>query len=770
MSGIHHVSDRRVLAPLVDNLAAGLFFALLFFAAMEFGPETARAGALQIEPVGAWGGSVDAIQVVQQGDQRIAYIGSGIRLVILDVTNPAAIIELSSVMLDAVIMDLEVRDGYAYIGAVAVWDHPSPNPASRFCVVDVHDVTNPFLVARNIGASWSVGLYRHVAIDGAGRTAYVSPSGSVPQAIDITDPTAPVFIGECGGGSPPLFSGGLQYWVNVGDGFVGTMDMSAVPDSCPGVLGGYVHIPALTCSSKGFSGSALAGNYLYVTAHTLLDRHSLIFVVDFSDLAAPVHVGTWGDPTGDSLRFAGAVAASEGRLYWAGSGRFDPLSRTLVILDIATDPTTPTLLGEYASDANFTDIFVLGTTAYLGDTREGLTIVDCSNPAAPVRTGNYFSPAHFYRGVLDGDHLYVTDYSYGVSILDVSDPRTPRLKGKWETGTYTPDRRRMQNFGIAVRDDKAYVAAGYGGLQVLNVSDPAAPTLAGSFANWPAGDQSVALALSPNEPIVHLGTIPGAWIVNMDVSDPTNIVEVGAVFIDGLHAKPLTIVRRPDGIGYVARELALVTLDLADRANPLLLGIAGPQPYDLALSGNTLFATGDSDADAPGLNILDVETVDHLPAPIASYNDPSELVGAHAVTVAGPYAYLGTETSSEGLAMQVLDISDRTAPILLQKVPTGTAKILDLIVDGITVYAITESSSGTGGGVLVYQVFSGGDGDNDRDVDLQDYAALQRCFSGGAELPAGRVAADCPVFDFDGDGDVDQTDYAAFRVEMSEPR
>ncbi len=664
---------------------------------------TARAGELTIRQVGAWGGSVDAIHVEQQGDQRIAYIGSGVRMVILDVTNPGNLIELGSVMLDAAVTGLEVRDGYAYVTAIPVWDHPSSNPASRFCVVDVHDVTAPFFVARNVGAGGIGGVFRSVTLDGAGRVAYATPANAGPQAIDITDPTAPRYMGECGGGSPPLFSGSLQYWLNPRDGYVGTMDMSVLPDSCPGVLGGYVHIPEFQGAYGGFVGSALAGDYLYVTAHFSSPvRRSLLFVVDFSNLAAPVHVGTWGDLAGGSLRFGGAVAVSDGRLYWAGTRLDDPLRRTLVILDIATDPTNPTLIGQYSSDAEFTEIEVVGTTVYLGDNREGFTILDCSDPANPRRVGNYFSPGWFQQGTLDGGKLYVTDISYGLSILDLSDPSAPTLAGQWAIGDYTTNPLGTQSWGIAVRNGLAYVAAGLAGLQVVNVSDPAAPTLAGEVSTWPDGVRSVGLALSPDGAIVHLGTqhfvgTAGASVVNFDVTDVSNIVDVGSIALGGLHVRPYTIARRADGIAYVAREHFVVTLDLSDATNPTLLGTTEPSAVDIALNGDFLYAAGS------GFNVFSVAGPEPLPVPVGNYDFGDTDLETYAVACSDGLVYTG----GPQLDLRIMDVSTAASPVSIGRTCSAGAKIVDLIVDGLHVYAITRSWGGDGGaGVLVYQVFS----------------------------------------------------------------
>ena len=755
-----------------------VFFFALSLAAATFGPETAWAGDLTIRQIGAWGGSVNAVHVEQQGDQRIAYIGSGVRMVILNVTDPGNIIELSSVMFDGVVMSVAVLDGYAYVGAGPVYDHPSPTtPTAWFCVVDVHDVTAPFLVASGLGSRFS-DRFKKIVFDGTGQTAYAAPRDTgVPRAIDISDPTAPVYVGACGGGLSPVFSGSLQYWVSPGGGFVGTMDMSAAPDSCPGVLGGYVQIPEYDHAGDQTK-SVLVGDYLYVVANInfLELERSLLFVVDFSNLDEPVHVGTWGDPTGETLDLGfgngGDVAVSDGRLYWAGWGLRDPLSRSMVILDVATDPINPQLIGEYSSAADFGAIEVVGTTAYLGDGREGLVILDCSDPANPVRAGGYFSPNNLSQAALDGDHLYVTDLSYGVSIVDVSDSQAPALVGQWETGTYTGNRQQA-NWGIAARDGFAYVAAGLAGFQVLDVSDPSAPSLAGEFSPWPQGAKSVGLTLSPNEPIVHLGKIPGAWIINMDVSDPSNIVDVGAVNIGGLESPPYTIDRRSDGIAYVARVSKVVTVDLSDAASPVLLGTA-ESPFitlDLAVDGDHLYVVNDSPQgpEVGGLDIFDVSGADHLPIHLAHamFDDINPVANQRglAVTVSDGLAYV-----AERYSLWVLDVSNPASAVTLGQAPTAFARNKDLVVDGHNVYAITESPGDGGAGVLVYRVFSPGDADDDGNVDLRDYAALQRCFSGEPEPPGGRVSADCLVFDFDFDDDVDDTDYAAFRAEISQPQ
>ncbi len=765
-----------LLALLVLSHSAGVYAGEARRAAGEPPRATGEAGRgvggeLTIRQVGAWGGSVNAIHVEQQGDRTIAFIGSGVRFVILDVTDPGAIIELGSVMLDAAINDLQVRDGYAYIGASKTYVDPSVVDA--FCVVDVHDVTAPFLVASGIGRGRGDGIYHNVALDGAGRTAYAAPWASMPLAIDITDPTAPVYLGECGGFAAPVFSGSLLYGLDAAGGQVLVSDMSMLPDSCPsgGVWVGSAHIPEFRGAAAPMS--ALGGNYLYVVASlwsSASDDYSLLFVVDISDPEAPVHVGTWGDPSGETLDLCfdgsgrGVVAVSDGRLYWAGWGRRDPLSRTMVILDVATDPANPQLIGEYSSAAEFGAIEVVGTTVYLGDWREGLIILDCSDPANPVRVGNYLSPREFHQGALDGNMLYMTDPSYGVTMVDVSNSQAPALVGRWETGTYTPDRQhRMTNWGIAVRDGQAYVAAGYGGFQVLDVSDPAAPTLAGEFSPWPAGAMSVGLELSPDEPIVHVGYVSpgsGTWIVNFDVSNPSNVVDVGAVNIGSYWTRPHTIDRGSDGVAYATRDNALVTLDLTSAEAPLMLGRMGYDSVagDLAVDGNYLYAVNDTGFGAgyAGLDVFSVSGADHLPVHEAHHDFDHSAPKCYSVAVSEELAYVG----GPQFEMRVLDVRDPASAVPVGRTSSAGANISDLIVDGPMVYAITRSHSGdAGAGVLVYQVFSLGDFDDDGDVDLDDSDSFMACFTGP---DGGPVGPGCEPGDFDSDRDIDCVDWDSF--------
>ena len=69
---------------------------------------------------------------------------------------------------------------------------------------------------------------------------------------------------------------------------------------------------------------------------------------------------------------------------------------------------------------------------------------------------------------------------------------------------------------------------------------------------------------------------------------------------------------------------------------------------------------------------------------------------------------------------------------------------------------------------VIVDWFPGGvDGDGDDDADLEDFRALQECFTGDAAGPP--IGWPCFVYDADEDGDVDPADHAAFEAGMTGP-
>lgn len=65
----------------------------------------------------------------------------------------------------------------------------------------------------------------------------------------------------------------------------------------------------------------------------------------------------------------------------------------------------------------------------------------------------------------------------------------------------------------------------------------------------------------------------------------------------------------------------------------------------------------------------------------------------------------------------------------------------------------------------IYYTASPNDADGDCDVDLLDFQAFQRCFTG----EGGQATPECMIFDSDGDDDVDTRDFSAFLEDVTGP-
>jgi hypothetical protein len=715
---------------------------------------------VRMELIGSWGGSVDAVCIQQSGPQTLAYVGSGVRMFVLDVTDPANVVEVGRVLIGGVVRGIQVRDGYAFVAS---------NMPSYFCVVNVADPAHPVLLSS--GNQWMYGKdYGSLLLRGNMAYAVQHLNGEV-EGFDISNPLSVPAGQKCICSCADLaISSDYSYEVSACcGGWLAVRDLSVGACWSPQPpLRGYVIIPELYNADSASLRVAVNGSFVYVTSRlpsSMPEPRGRIVVADFSTPTAPVHVGTWGDGAGEAITFPIAAAVSDGRLYvvdWTIAGAPDDdgsLHRALLIFDIATDPASPALLGEYWSVGSATDLTVVGTTVYLCDEREGLLILDCSDPANVTRVGGWYSPAVFHQGLVDGQTLYVADRRYGVTALDVADPRHPQLVSKHETGG-------IENWGLAKRGDSLYVVAGKGGLQVLDVADPAAPVLAGAFPF--AGPQAVGLALYDDDVyglIAAVGVSPGAWLVNFAVDNPQNIVDVGEAFLHGAFVLPrdVAVSNTQDGITYVPLENLRVAADISDPANPFvaLTSTGSPwHPYGACVEGSVLYVTASDIPDGTGgLYVFDVSDPSAQTQLAFYHTDLNSL----SVAVQSQRAYLG----GDGGDLRVFDVSNPAAPSLIAwnealEAHAPSQSIEDIVVDGPVVYALTSQWDSIGAGVLVYLVWSPGDFDADRDVDLADFAALQACFTGAGIPLAADAPAMCRVFDFNADGDVDAADFAAF--------
>jgi hypothetical protein len=554
-----------------------------------------------IESMGAWGGPVNAFE--KHGD--VGFIGSGQRLVTLDMSDLTDIRELGAVKLGSPVMDLRVRDGLVYVVTQGVRGSDAEPRRSAFHVVDAADPARPELIWSDpdtslFGFSRSQGL----AIDGLYSDFMFlrgESSGVRDWVADLTDPRNPVMVddGLALLRSPGGSSVGINDMVIHGDlAFVATtetagrlriFDLSTIN---PGVWPMQpLHIGSVSFPLNHFSFRvAVDDGWAYVAVKDTVAEREVLWAVDVSDPASPVKHGSFDGFVQYSTGFLGfniyELAVEGGRLYAAngarGAGaRFWDESLGLATFDIATDPGQPALIATYKTHGSVRGVSAEGDTVYLRDWGEGLIVMDAADLADPARLGNYHSPAE--PGVMErvGDLLYVSDAWNGLSILDVSDLSNPVLLGVYQT----TERLGLGVSGLALLDGYIHLAAGQAGLEVIDVSDPANPIFRGAFRLPP----SLACSRTVGRPsaVDDLPGFPGN-VVYMPVAESacTGFAWGKVYSIDVTNpALPTQLDPTPPGTAFVntfARASAPGRFFAANGVDPALL-LDGSDPINLRI-------------------------------------------------------------------------------------------------------------------------------------------------------------------------------------------
>ena len=736
-----------------------------------------------------WGGPVNDVEVVG----NLAYAAIGRRLVILDISDASNPTELGSLNLGGV-NGLAVRDGYAFVGA---------GDTFGFSVVDVSDPSNPSLVwARPGSTRMGVHLW--------GDFAFVRGHTGNVRLFDITDPLNTAYVDS-------VVVDEVGAMVIVGDlMYVGTSSQCCQADLKIYDLASDPLNPILLGSidnvGKKTTGLAVEGDYLAWTVRHLgnpkkgpSDNTSL-HVVDVSDPQLPVIVGSYDHGPTSPNGTLQDVALSGGYAYVANAARRQSngtpynwaFAEGLIVFDIATDPTNPTIVSTFKTHGNVTGVEIVGNRAYVHDDGEGLIILDVTDPTKPVRLGNYYSPAVLRQMAKEGDLLYVSDAWNGFTVLDVSDASHPQV-----VGVYLAEHIEIFDvcrgmivalgvdaWGIDVQDDLVYLSAGFLGLEVVDVSDPSQPTLLGAFRiPNPLSSRERFDAVNVSGGVAHVGfydyiTCGSALstFLNLDITSPQSIFELGRVVHSVGEAKK--IVLNQQSVAFIGRGIdgeEELTIDTSNPADPIIINEGDNhsprmddilEVADVALDGNTLFlAAPDDEAYVDengkfagmfesGLYIQDV-TDPANPVVLLQLDEDYLfedgdgnsffLRSANAVAIQNQRVYVAASLNGPGGtggAFGVLDMADLTTPVLLDVVRRTDAggPQSAVIVDEPHVFVTNESQTASAGLAILELVglLNPADLDGDGTVGVKDLLILL-----GDWGPCDDCT-DCPA-DLDGD-------------------
>lgn len=258
----------------------------------------------------------------------------------------------------------------------------------------------------------------------------------------------------------------------------------------------------------------------------------------------------------------------------------------------ATQPATPAVRGQTALPAGTAayDIAVRGDTAWLLGNAYGLNVARADDLAPVGRFETSLEPSlqgrAFEQLAVDGNRAYLTSWGSGLVIADLTDPAAPQQLGFWEYPFAT---------AIAARGNRAWVGRSTNGgeLVALDVSNPAQPQPLGAIQTA----KILRLALHGD----HLYVADEA---------PFGGKGGGLIVVDISNGAP-SAVGSYTGCGSV-RDIALSTdgrraliacgtesrlLDLANPAQPQLLGTYPDAGFSVALQGDRAFIASETGLD-----------------------------------------------------------------------------------------------------------------------------------------------------------------------------
>ena len=602
---------------MLDPLARAALVVLCACSLFLPGPlsPVATQTALTFRLVGQIGGPTTCVAV--RGSY--AYVGVGLRLEVLDVSNPA-----------------QMRQ----VGATAPFPHfvegVALDPARPYALVAsggaglrVVDVSNPTIPAE-VGAWDSPGYAEGVAISGT--TAYLADGPYGLRCVDLSDPRHP----------RPL---GASYDMSYAFDVAIASNRAYIAAAGAGLLIADVSDPAqpieiATLDTPGYAYAvAVAGNVAY-----LADGWEGLRVVDVADPARPRETGHCDMPG-----WALSVAVAAGRAYAAAG------ANGLRMIDVS-NRAAPRELGAYEASGIACQAAVAGRTAYVADRRGGLRAIDIADPARPTQVGVHASLAEARWVTASGSLAYVAAGTGGLRIIDWSDPAHPRQLGAYDTGGgYTNS--------VAITGTLACLAtylSGGNGIHLVDIAHPAQPVRVG-VAFFPPIDYRHLVVRG------HILYVPDeAGLRLIDISNPALPASLGHIRTDQDNQQSVQVALSWPLAFLAVGGGGVKVIDVADPQNPKLVGAYQTPPYTftsgVAADGNGVYVLNSE----KGVQVLEVATAgpDSVElTEVGSWDTPG---CADSLTFDGHLAYV----ADAGGGLQVVDVSDPRAPVIVTRTDT----------------------------------------------------------------------------------------------------
>ncbi len=322
---------------------------------------------------------------------------------------------------------------------------------TAFHIISISDPTNLYLIG--------TGDCRGRDIEVLGESAVIATIGQVDgvHVYDISDPTAPLSVG---------FMAQTVYSLGQGGGYIFTSDISSFLD-----------------------------------------------IIDISNPAEPISIGTFFTPDGGTYGMRNIVC--DGEYAYIAYGYAG-----LAIADI-TDPTNPKMITHGVIPNRTSNVKLVGRKLYVTSTAydgQGLHIVDINDPENPVVTGTYEYGSPQDVALLGKYAILAGNYG-NAEIADISAPANPTFVSNFRLGGIT--------YGLVIEGDYLYAANGMHYLKTIDISDINSPTVI----------DSIYITQSVYDVVVYksylLLSVQGGIYVFDITSDPTAPAQVTFLAIDG---------------------------------------------------------------------------------------------------------------------------------------------------------------------------------------------------------------------------------------------
>jgi len=380
--------------------------------------------------------------LAMQGD--FLYVGlKNLGLLTVDISNPLLPTLLSTLTTPPGFRDLTLSGDRMYAVHSTYWYH------TAMAIYDLSDPTQPSLL----------GSYMFDAVvmdaDVAGNYVYASSYTGGFWVLDVSNPAIPVLVSQL-----MIPDNGLSVAVQGNYAYFGSSD----------------HIFTLDVSNPAnpiVIGDVAVGGWfadLIISGELLYANGSYSGVTTLS-LSNPAHLSVLGNcPNSDNL----ADMTLTGNTILGASG-----GNGIKVLDM-TVPQRPTLLCIYSAQRNFQEVAVRDNLAYLAAQPGGFLIVDVTDPSTMVQIGCLNTIGSATHLLLQGDYAYVAgDWQDSSTIVDISDPEHPFVAGQYYLVGHFADY--VEATGLAYACDTWY------GIRIFDLSMPTNPVLVGSYQDPSAG-------------------------------------------------------------------------------------------------------------------------------------------------------------------------------------------------------------------------------------------------------------------------------------------